>query len=146
MNTFQLGIILVDCEFAATAERADRPRVSAGRPCLPGRPLSRWPPTLSAGRPLSRRSWSCGWHEPLRNGHKGNHNSKIAGVSTAGRLEPGGSGQGVEEDLGSEAQGHCHGGPGHSAVATGRRPAASAAQVGHRGADRAAYGTAATRT
>ena len=26
-----------------------------------------------------RRSWSCGWHETPRNGHKGNHNSKIAG-------------------------------------------------------------------
>jgi anaerobic selenocysteine-containing dehydrogenase len=25
-----------------------------------------------------RRSWNCGWHETGRNGHKGNHNSKIA--------------------------------------------------------------------
>jgi hypothetical protein len=24
------------------------------------------------------RSWSCGWHENIRDGHKGNHNSKIA--------------------------------------------------------------------
>ena len=29
--------------------------------------------------------WSCGWHEPLLSGHKGNHNSKIAERGVAGR-------------------------------------------------------------
>src|SRR5919199_2257783 len=31
-------------------------------------------------RPLFPRSWSCGWRKLLRNGHKGNHNSKIGGL------------------------------------------------------------------
>ena len=31
-------------------------------------------------RALESRTWSCGWHKTARNGHKGNHNSKIAGA------------------------------------------------------------------
>jgi hypothetical protein len=57
------------------------------RPPLPRRPWSfagLLSPILESRPPFSRRSWSCGWNKRDHKWHKGNHNSKIAEIGTAG--------------------------------------------------------------